>query len=248
MEKEETKESSLISKDSDKKKFYNLLLAILIVATIVAALFGPINYKYEGYIDIGGYQEMYWKWLIIPLSAIGLGKKFKMYQLKSKINIILGTIVFVYLVIGGIFYYCPVKKYDYQKIDEFNNITGLKLEEKGKASYINIKSFLNDRAKNYKIIETKIKNKYLPTIRMQINSNDNWLLLDEIDPSLKIYLPRMDTNDKIYVSVYNATNNTYNTIPEETGDYEIYLITFNYSKAKLDIGAYNYSYKKRKSN
>lgn len=229
------------------KNFYNLLLIILLIGTIIITYFAPNNYKYESYIDIISYHRMYWKFLIIPIAAITIGLKYKSLGFKAKLNIVIGIISTIFLLIGGIMYFSPIKKYDYNKIYELNSITKLELPVKGNAYYMHFDSFLNGHAKNYTITEINLKNELSSYVYEQIKNSDTWILLDSSSSDLRKYIPStlLDGDDEIYISIYNSTNDIYNTFVDETGTYEIYFMAYNLTSNKLNINKFDYEYTKR---
>ena len=200
-------------------------MIILLIGTIIITYFAPNNYKYESYIDIISYHRMYWKFLIIPIAAITIGLKYKSLGFKAKLNIVIGIISTIFLLIGGIMYFSPIKKYDYNKIYELNSITKLELPVKGNAYYMHFDSFLNGHAKNYTITEINYE---------QIKNSHTWILLDSSPANLRKYIPStlLDGDDEIYISIYNSTRDIYNTFVDETGTYEIYFMAYNLTSNK----------------
>lgn len=63
---------------------------------------------------------------------------------------------------------------------------------------------------------------------------------------LKIYISSMmlfDNEGDDYFSIYNKTLKKYNTLPEEAGDYEIYVMKYDIDEQHLEIHRFIYSYK-----
>lgn len=52
-----------------------------------------------------------------------------------------------------------------------------------------------------------------------------------------------DNEGDDYFSIYNKTLKKYNTLPEEAGDYEIYVMKYDIDEQHLEIHRFIYSYK-----
>ena len=79
-----------------------------------------------------------------------------------------------------------------------------------------------------KELEESIKNSEIWT-----NSNSSYLQI--IKPSFFI----TENNPNIYYSIYIEDLNTFNTVPNKTGNYKTYYLSYNKENKKLDIYEYN---------
>ena len=67
----------------------------------------------------------------------------------------------------------------------------------------------------------------------------------DFETEFKILLPtQFRSNENVYYSIYNKTTNEYNTIPNETGEYEIYSMYYNKLLKQLSIHKYKYKFNK----
>ena len=78
-----------------------------------------------------------------------------------------------------------------------------------------------------------------------IENSKNWILSTKIKSELKILLPsQFRAKEDLYYSVYNKTSNEYNVIPNESGIYEIYAMSYDKNKKELIIHKYKLMYNK----
>ena len=52
-----------------------------------------------------------------------------------------------------------------------------------------------------------------------------------------------NSGEDVYYSIYNKTEDEYNTLPEESGIYEIYAMNYNKTTKELTIHKFKYNYK-----
>jgi hypothetical protein len=78
-----------------------------------------------------------------------------------------------------------------------------------------------------------------------IEESNNWILSTKLKSELKILLPtQFRSSDNVYYSIYNKTTNEYNTIPNESREYEIYSMYYDKSLKQLSIHKYKYNFNK----
>ena len=60
---------------------------------------------------------------------------------------------------------------------------------------------------------------------------------------LKILIPsHIRSSSDTYFSIYNKTTNQYNTLPEMSGRYDIYVMRYDKSYKRLEIHKFKMSY------
>lgn len=81
-------------------------------------------------------------------------------------------------------------------------------------------------------------------IENSIKESKNWILRKDLSSNLKIFFSQsFISGENSYYSVYNKTNNEYNKVPDESGEYEIYAIKYDFDDDVLEIDKFNYFYK-----
>ena len=126
----------------------------------------------------------------------------------------------------------------------FPKIIDAKLPDNGELEIQDWGTYFDEDKTNYTIINAYYDKEDVGELVNSIEKSDNWFLNKEIKSELKILLPsqlRLDEN--AYYSIYNKTTNQYNTLPELSGNYEMYIVKYNKPDKHLEIHKFNYSYK-----
>ncbi len=225
-----------------------LLLFILTIATIWISLYSTtlINkiIPQHGF-DFVKNMWILWCWLPIPILSIILGFKYKRAGFKCTKNIVAGIIVSFILLIYGAFCLFPTFSEDYKQIDAYRNIIAANLPENGDLEIQDWGTYFDEDKTEYTIINAYYDNENVESLEKSIENNEKWILSEKIKSQLKIFIPSTLFSDKdAYYSIYNKTTNEYNTIPENSGDYEIYAMKYDKSNKCLEIHKFKYSYEK----
>lgn len=188
---------------------------------------------------------VFWCWLPIPILSIILGFKYKNAGFKCTKNIVAGFIIGFLLLIYGSFCLFPTFSEDYSKIDTYRNIIDAELPDNGDLEIQNWDSYFDEDKTEYTIINAYYDKEDVSNFVSSIENNDNWVLSKKIKSELKILIPsQLRSDNDAYFSIYNSTTNQYNTLPDTSGDYEIYAMKYDRSDKQLEIHKFKYSYNK----
>lgn len=177
---------------------------------------------------------VFWCWLPIPILSIALGFKYKKDGFNCVKNIVAGFIIGFLLLIYGSFCLLPTFSVDYSKIDQYKDIIDAELPKSGNLEIRNIEGY--DDKTEYTIIDVYYGKENLDKLENSIENSENWILSKKIKSELKIFIPSsFYSNDDVYYSIYNMTTREYNTLPDSSGDYEIYAMKYNKLDKHLEI-------------
>lgn len=185
----------------------------------------------------------FWCWLPIPILSIILGFKYKKVGLKCTKNIVGGFIIGFLLLVYGSFSLFPTFSQDYNKINSYKNIIDAKLPDDGELEIQNYETYFDEDKTNYKVINVYYDKEDVTNLVNSIEHNPNWILGKQMKSELKILIPsHIRSSSDTYFSIYNKTTNQYNTLPEMSGKYEIYVMRYDKSYKRLEIHKFKMSY------
>ena len=188
---------------------------------------------------------IFWCWLPIPIASIVLGYKYKNKGINCTKNIVGGFIICLLLLVCGSFCLMPTFSEDYSKINDYKNYIDANIPSSGELEIHYWGNYFDDDKKEYSIINVYYDKEDVSNLVSSIENSKNWILSTKIKSELKILLPsEFRAKEDLYYSVYNKTSNEYNVIPEESGIYEIYAMSYNKNKKELIIHKYKLMYNK----
>lgn len=188
---------------------------------------------------------IFWCWLPIPIASIVLGFKYKNKGINCTKNIVGGFIIGFLLLIYGTFCLIPTFNEDYGKINDYKNYIDANIPSSGELEIHYWGNYFDDDKKEYSIINVYYDKEDVSDLVSSIENSKNWILSTKIKSELKILLPsQFRAKEDLYYSVYNKTINEYNTIPNESGVYEIYAMRYDKTKKELTIHKYKLMYNK----
>ena len=188
---------------------------------------------------------IFWCWLPIPITSIVLGYKYKNKGINCTKNIVGGFIIVFLLLIYGSFCLMPTFNEDYSKINDYKNYIDANIPSSGELEIHYWGNYFDDDKKEYSIINVYYDKEDVSNLVSSIENSKNWILSTKIKSELKILLPsEFRAKEDLYYSVYNKTINEYNTIPNESGVYEIYAMRYDKTKKELTIHKYKLMYNK----
>ena len=188
---------------------------------------------------------IFWCWLPIPIASIVLGFKYKNKGINCTKNIVGGFIIGFLLLIYGSFCLMPTFNEDYGKINDYKNYIDANIPSSGELEIHYWGNYFDDDKKEYSIINVYYDKEDVSDLVSSIENSKNWILSTKIKSELKILLPsQFRAKEDLYYSVYNKTINEYNTIPNESGVYEIYAMRYDKTKNELTIHKYKLMYNK----
>ena len=188
---------------------------------------------------------IFWCWLPIPIASIVLGFKYKNKGINCTKNIVGGFIIGFLLLIYGSFCLMPTFNEDYGKINDYKNYIDANIPSSGELEIHYWGNYFDDDKKEYSIINVYYDKEDVSDLVSSIENSKNWILSTKIKSELKILLPsQFRAKEDLYYSVYNKTINEYNVIPNESGIYEIYAMSYDKNKKELIIHKYKLMYNK----
>lgn len=188
---------------------------------------------------------VFWCWLPIPIASIILGFIYNSKGLKCTKNIVAGFIIGFFLLVYGAFSLVPTFSEDYSKINDYKQYIDASIPSNGELEIQNWETYFDDDKTEYSIINAYYDKEDVSILENSIEESNNWVLSTKFKSELKILLPsQFRSSDNVYYSIYNKTTNEYNTIPNESGEYEIYSMYYNKSLKQLSIHKYKYNFNK----
>lgn len=188
---------------------------------------------------------IFWCWLPIPITSIVLGYKYKNKGINCTKNIVGGFIIVFLLLVYGSFCLMPTFNEDYSKINDYRNYIDANIPSNGELEIHYWGNYFDDDKKEYSIINVYYDKEDVSNLVSSIENSKNWILSTKIKSELKILLPsQFRAKEDLYYSVYNKTINEYNVIPNESGIYEIYAMSYDNNKKELIIHKYKLMYNK----
>ena len=186
---------------------------------------------------------VFWCWLPIPILSIVLGFKYKNAGFKCTKNIVAGFIIGFLLLIYGAFCMFPTFSEDYNKINQYKEIIDANLPSNGTLEIQDWGTYFDEDKTKYTIINAYYDKENVTKLVESIETSANWVLSKEIKSELKIFVPsQLRSDDDAYYSIYNKTTNQYNSLPDISGDYEIYAMKYDKSAKHLEIHKFKISY------
>ncbi len=187
---------------------------------------------------------IFWCFLPIPILSIILGFKYKRAGFKCTKNIVGGFIIAFLLLVYGAFCLIPTFSMNYDEIDKYRDIVDAELPSNGELEIQDWDTYFDEDKTEYTIIIAYYDKENVNDLVSSIENSNNWILSKDIKSELRIFIPSTLYSDAdAYYSIYNKTTGQYNSLPEKTGDYEIYAMKYDISDKHLEIHKFKYSYK-----
>lgn len=240
IKKTQKKELNNPSKSFEKVMF--ILFVLTIISPLIASSIVSLLNKNKPVFLHSTSAVVYWILLPIPILSLILGKKHVKADVKFKKNVTAGIIISFIMFIFGLFSIAPTFEVEYENVLKYQNILGFQLPEVGNATAMHSDHFFVNGSSNYTATNIYFSEEDTNVVYNQILNNDNWILATNLKSELSIYLPAVTDSQNTYVSIYNATDNTYNTVPNTSGKYKIYVLTFNQLSKYLSINEYDFEY------
>lgn len=186
----------------------------------------------------------WWAFLPIPILSIILGYKYKNIGFKCTKNIVAGFIIAFLYLFFGLLWILPDNTVDYKQIDNYRNVIDATLPKNGKLTIKKWNAYTEEDKTNFTVINVDYKGENLKKLESNIQNSNNWILSKKIKSDLMLYIPFILESDyDAYYSIYNKTTNLYNTIPENAGEYEIYVMKYDISDKHLEIYEFDFTYR-----
>lgn len=182
--------------------------------------------------------------LPFPILSIVLGIKYKKDGIKCIKNIVSGFIVGIIIILVGCTGLAFNSDYliNYIEVNNYNEIVGIKLPDKGKYYKINYDNdYLKNYINNYIIFQEESAATFFSTIK----ASQNWFLSKNIKPNLN-KLVKYDLicegKKECYFSICVKELDNYNVLPTESGEYHVYAMMYDPDKRFLNIKEYLLNY------
>lgn len=240
-------------KKAKNTKSINTLMIILFIATLCClwgamwsvSLINEINPQHG--FNFTKNTWVFWCWLPIPISSIILGFIYNGKGLKCTKNIVAGFIIGFLLLVYGSFSLFPTFSEDYSKINDYKEYIDASIPANGELEIQNWETYFDDDKTEYAIINAYYDKEDVSKLENSIEKSNNWILSTKLKSELKILLPtQFRSSNDVFYSIYNKTTNEYNTIPNESGKYEIYAMYYDKDLKQLSIHKYKYDFNKVK--
>lgn len=200
-------------------------------------------------------------WLIIPILSIVYGFKYNSAGLKCTKNIVAGFILgFILLVYGGLSFIASIVSVvqnnvdgyssEYSDIYGYSSIINADLPENGELQILDIPDDADSEGLYYDrtIISADYQYEDTSALSDSIKNSDTWQPYKDMDSAFQIFMPFIYYTDKnAYISIYNKTLNSYNVLPDNSGEYEIYSMMYDSKNKYMEIQKFNFNYVKGKS-
>ena len=190
------------------------------------------------------YMWIMWLWLPIPITSIILGFKYKHQGLKCLKNIIGGFIIAALLMIYGCFIFIPTNEVNYEKISKLEKTLNINLPDTGRYYQNKIET---SNSKNTIIHDIYFTNKKEYNIfEQKLLKDQRFILKKDLKSQLELLIPsNMTCQEKYtcYYAVYIKEIERYNTLPEKSGTYHMYILSYVFETHQLRIKEYTYQYK-----
>jgi len=238
----------MIKKRMNNPKIVKLFMNILFVLTI-ASIFGAMitmNATDELF-DVNGFNYtkstiVFWWWLPIPILSVILGKRYNKMGYKFDKNVTAGYIMAVLLFLFGCFSMTPTFEEDYSKIDKYREFVAVSLPENGQLEIIEWTDWKDKNILDYTSIIAYYDDVDTSELEKDIQNSDKWILSNDLNNELKMFITGfLQRTDYIYYSIYNETTKEYNTIPENDGIYNIYVMKYDNDLKEFRIDKLEYS-------
>lgn len=247
-------------KGADRPLLVKRVLLFLFIVTLISlwgAMFTmqfALDITHAHGFDFVKMTWVFWLWLPIPILSIIFGIKYKRAGFKCTKNIVAGVIMGFLLAVYGAFWMIPTFSEDYNQnisqdyhiLDSYKLILGVELPDNGDLTRQYYGEYFEPDKTEYAQISVYYDQEDTSRLEAEIIHNENWISGAEMKSNLKVYMPSMmihayDEND--YLSFYNKTLGTYNTLPEKAGNYEVYAMRYDVEEKYLEICEFKYTYK-----
>ena len=244
-------EKEVINNNRNKSKLIKrmiLCLTILSILSILGGLYTVAMYNEVNDIHDASFIKSTWLfWLWLPLSIISMIVSciYKKRGIDTSKNIVISVIVSICLLLFGFFSILPTsldsQANNYSILEDYKSIMNVRIPSSGLLKLGTLESFNYKNISDLEIITVNYEQEDTTALTKDILNNDNWILSMELSSELKKLVPAVfSSNDDMYYLFYNSTLSEYNTVPNITGNYQIYTMKYDIAKKNLIIYTFNY--------
>lgn len=179
----------------------------------------------------------------IPFLSLLFGIRTRNKNVRCTKNRIIGVIGVVYYIMIAISatQFNSFSKKEYQDAKSLEKILNAKLPESG--TYYKVewtKSGLKNESTSFLLFNED----EFSTFYDSVKENKNWIKRQQMDKKLKKYVPNImrceSEEQSCYYSLYFEINDEYNVIPEQKGNYTVYVMMYDVNKFLIQVESYIY--------
>ena len=188
---------------------------------------------------------LFWLWLPLSIISTVISYIYQKRGIDCSKNMIISFVASICLLIFGFFSILPTSFDDqvnhYSIIENYESIMDVRVPSSGQLKLGTLESFDYKNISDLEIITVNYEHEDTTALAEDIMNNDNWILSTEVSSELKKLVPAVfSSNDDMYYLFYNSTLSEYNTVPNITGNYQIYTMKYDIVKKNLIIYTFNY--------
>ncbi len=226
------------------------LLYTLTILSIMGSLITLSRFMTYGlFIQLDEVTWMQWLWLIIPITSIVFGFKYKKSKLLYKKNIIAGILVAAFICYSSYPLYFPDTEVEYKEIEQYKGIVNFSLPSEGRLFVDDSRIILKRNISDFKVWQLYFDKNDFVSIEKEIKTSSEWISINDINDELEQLIPTPVSEIKgKYISIYNYELQSYNILPNESGEYHICFMTMIPEDRYIELDTYIYKYNKMSDN
>lgn len=226
------------------------LLYTLTILSVMGSLITLSRFMTYGlFIQLDAVTWIHWLWLIIPITSIVFGFKYKKSKLPYKKNIIAGILVAAFIFFSSYPIYFPDTEVEYNEIEQYKKILNFSLPSEGKLFVDDSRIIFRKNISDFKVWGLYFNKKDFVSIEKEIDTSSEWILIEDISDELEQLIPILVSEIKgKYISIYNYELQSYNVLPNESGEYHICFMTMIPEDRYVELDTYVYTYNKPSDN
>lgn len=222
------------------------ILNTLTILSITCPLFTLSSFMtYGSFIRLDPVTWIYWLWLIIPITSIVFGFKYKKSKLPYKKNIVVGILVAAFICYSLYPIYFPDTEVEYNEVEQYKEILNFSLPSEGRLFVDDYRIIIKKNISDFKVWGLSFNKKDFVSIEKEIETSPEWILIEDISDELEQLIPILVSEIKgKYISIYNYELQSYNVLPNESGEYHICFMTMIPEYRYVELDTYIYKYEK----
>lgn len=227
----------------------NLLYTLTILSVMGSLITLSRFMTYGSFIQLDAVTWIHWLWLIIPITSIVFGFKYKKSKLPYKKNIVAGILVAAFICYSSYPIYFPNTEVEYKEIEQYKEIVNFSLPSEGRLFVDDSRMIFRKNISDFKVWKLYFNKKDFVSIEKEIDTSSEWILIEDISDELEQLIPILVSEIKgKYISIYNYELQSYNILPNESGEYHICFMTMIPEDRYVELDTYVYTYNKPSDN
>lgn len=153
--------------------------------------------------------------------------------------------VVAFIFFSGYPVYFPDNEVEYKEIEQYKEILNFSLPSEGRLFVNDSRKIYRNDIRDFKIFGLYFNKKDFVSIEKEIEKSSEWILIDDISDELEQLIPISVSEIKgKYISIYNYELQSYNVLPNESGEYHICFMTMIPEDRYVELDTYIYKYEK----